>query len=330
MKRHPIAHGCAAFVLGLALSSLARAQSPAPPKAPPAQAADPDAQEKADALFSEGSTLFEQWQFVHAEQKYREALAHWEHPVIYLYLSRALEKQGHLEGAYETLEQALHRDPELLSPEDAEVAEELRTGLESRLARIEVHCAEAGAEVLLDGVPWFTAPGRLRKMIRPGQHVVIVRKPSYFPVTEVATLLPGKQTRIEIRLSVDEVRVERRWQPGTPWMVVGGGAATSLLGGLLLRQAMNDYAAFEKALIPCDGQLSCNQVSIQRRDSGAWKDTVGTSLLIVGSATAVIGVAGVLLNQPHSYRSEPMDDVKFDFAPLAFVDGAGFSARISF
>lgn len=330
MKRHRIRYECAVFILGLglALSMPARAESPTPPGA--LEEVAPDSQQKAEALFAEGSTLFEQWQFVHAEQKYREALTHWEHPVIYLYLSRTLEKQGHLEGAYEALQQALRREPDLLSAEDAQVGEELRTGLESRLAQIEVHCTEDGAEVSLDGVPWFIAPGPQRKMLRPGQHVIIARQAGYFSVTEVATLLPGKQTRVEIHMSVDEIRVERRWRPWTPWMVVGGGMVSSMVGGLLMRQAMNDYAAFEKALTACEGQFTCHQVSIRRHESGAWKDRVATGMLIAGSAAAVIGLAGVLLNQPHSYRSEPRNGVKLDFTPLVSGDGASVAARFEF
>jgi tetratricopeptide (TPR) repeat protein len=322
-------HGFAFFILVLALSEPARGQPPAPSQV--RQEVDPAARKKAEALFAQGSKLFQQWQFVHAEQKYREALTHWEHPAIYLYLSRTLEKQGHLESAYETLQQALHRDPELLSREDEQAAEELQTSLESRLAQIEVHCAAAGAEVLLDGVPWFNAPGPQRKMIRPGQHVIIARKAGYFPVTEVATLLPGKQTQVEIRMSADEIRLERRWQPWQPWTVVVGGVATSLVGGLLLRRALDDYAAFEEALADCSSMaVFCEQVSISPPDSGARKDAVGTGMLIVGGAAAVIGLAGVLLNQPRSYRSEPSDGVKLDFTPLVSVDGTGISARITF
>jgi hypothetical protein len=328
MKRHCLAHCWAVLVLGLALATPARAK----PSAPPAvrKQSPPTAQKKAEALFAQGSQLFQQWQFVHAEEKYREALTHWEHPIIYLYLSRTLEKQGHLEGAYETLQQALGQDSNLLSHADKQVAEELRTNLESRLAQIEVHCADAGAEVLLDGVPWFTAPGPHRKMIRPGQHVIIARKAGYFQVTEVATLLPGKQTRVELRMSVDEVRVERRWHPRTPWIVVSGGVATSLLGGLLVRQAMNDYAAVREDLTRFCGYYVCQPVSTRRRDSGGWKDAVGSGMLVAGSAAAVIGLAGVLLNQPHSYRSEPASDVKLDFAPLVSGAGAGVSARFEF
>lgn len=328
MRRYRAVHGWAFVVLGLVLSAPARAESPVSRK--PRQQVALSAQQQAEALFAAGSKLYQQWQFVHAEQKYREALTHWEHPVIYLYLSRTLEKQGHLESAYETLQQALRQAPELLSSDDTQVAGELRTSLEARLAQIEVHCADTGAEVLLDGVPWFTAPGPQRKMIRPGQHVIIARKAGYFPVTEVATLLPGKQTRVEVRLSADEIRVERRWQPWAPWTVVGGGVVTSLLGGLLVRQAMNDYQAIDEAFTRCKPLFSCGQVSLRRRNSGAWRDAVGTGMLIAGSAAAVIGLAGVLINQPHSYRSESTDGVRFDFAPLVSGDGAGVSAQISF
>lgn len=327
MKRHRAMHGCAVLVLALALSAPSYAEPPRRPEAQ--QNVTPIAQQKAEALFAQGSKLYQQWQFVHAEQKYREALTHWEHPVIYLYLSRTLEKQGHLESAYETLQQALHQDPKLLSREDAGVAGDLRTSLEARLAQIEVHCAEAGAEVLLDGVPWFRAPGPQRKMIRPGQHVIIARKAGYFPVTEVATLLPGKQTRVEVRLSVDEVRLERRWRQRTPWMVVAGGVTASLIGGMFLRQAMSDYADFEEEVTACE-PLVCKQVPIWRREGGAWREAVGTSMLLAGSAAVAIGLAGVLLNQPYSHRSEPKGGTKLDFAPLISGDGTGVSARIRF
>lgn len=327
MRRYRAVHGWTFFALALVLSAPARAESPEPRKT--RQQAPLSAQQKAEALFAAGSKLYQQWQFVHAEQKYREALTHWEHPVIYLYLSRTLEKQGHLESAYETLQQALHQTPELLSSDDTQVAAELRRNLEARLAQIEVHCADSGAEVLLDGAPWFTATGPQRKMIRPGQHVIIARKAGYFPVTEVATLLPGKQTRVEVRLSVDEVRIERRWRQMTPWMVVTGGVTTSLIGGLFLRQAMSHYANFEETISACEPPV-CLQVPIQHREEGAWRNAVGTGMLVAGSAAVVIGLVGVLLNQPYSYRSEPKGGTKLDFAPLAFGDGTGISAQISF
>jgi hypothetical protein len=78
------------------------------------------------------------------------------------------------------------------------------------------------------------------------------------------------------------------------------------------------------------GYLVCQPVSTRRQDSGAWKDAIGTGMLIAGGAAAVIGLAGVYLNQPQSHRSEPASDVKLDFAPMVSGAGAGVAARIEF
>lgn len=340
-------HICTCTLMVLALRGPARAQ-PEPDITPPVTADDsperlPSApQRRAAALFAEGTALFKQWRFDEAEGKYREALAHWEHPIIHLYLSRALDKQLRLVEAHATLQQAMrqaqsqaqgqaqsHERP-LLSPEDVQVAEELQKSLESRLAQVEVHCEVPGAEVSLDGEPWFTAPGRQRRMIGAGQHVLIARKPGYFPVTEPVSLIPGKQTRVVLRMTADVVHVERRWQPWQPWAVAGTGVAMSIAGGLFSRQARNDHAAFERAVAGCE-QAICVQVPTRRRDIGERNDAIGTTALITGGAILAAGLAGVLINLPRFRRSEPTSrEVELDLAPLVTGDTAGVSARIQF
>lgn len=188
----------------------AAAQSPArPPQIAAWQQASPEARQSADALFAAGSRLFRQWQFGEAEQKYRAALAHWQHPLIYLYLGRALEKQGDLEGAHEAVQRALRQQPPPFSAPDLQLAQDLRERLEARLARIEVHCEQEGAEVFFDGEPWFVAPGRHHRMARSGQHVIIARKQGYVPATKAIALTPGTLTRVEIRMGVDDIGVGR-------------------------------------------------------------------------------------------------------------------------
>jgi hypothetical protein len=285
---------------------------------------------RAVALFAEGTALFKQWRFDEAEEKYREALAHWEYPIIRLYLSRTLEKQLRLVEAHANLVQALRQGRTLLSSEDVLVAEELQKSLESRLAQIEVHCDVPGADVSLDGEPWFTAPGWQRRMAGAGQHVLIVRKPGYFPVTEPVSLIPGKQTRIVIRMAADVIHTKRRWQPWQPWAATGTGIAMSIAGGLFLRQARNHHAAFERAVAGCEQEI-CPQVPTWRRDIGERKDIFGTTTLIAGSALLAAGLTGVLINQPRTRRSEPTGrEVELDLAPLVSVDTAGISVRIPF
>ena len=197
-RPHPV-YACTLVGLGLlALSGPARAQQTALPAAPDATRppAAQDASLLAEERFAEGARLFKQWRFDEAEQQFREALSYREDPLIHLYLSRALEKQGRLVEAHEALQPAQRPGVEPLPAEDVQVAEDLRKSLEARLAQIEVSCDVPGAEVSLDGEPWFTAPGRQRRMIGAGQHVLIARKPGYFAVTEPVSLIPGKQTRV--------------------------------------------------------------------------------------------------------------------------------------
>jgi hypothetical protein len=328
-------HICICTLMVFALGGPARAQ-PEPEVTPPVAAEDSrenlpsGVPHRAAALFAEGAALFKQWRFDEAEGKYREALAHWEHPVIHLYLSRTLDKQLRLVEAHATLVQALRRGRTLLSPEDVQVAEELQKSLESRLAQIDAHCEVPGAEVSLDGAPWFTAPGRQRRMLSAGQHVIVVRKPGYFPITEPVSLIPGKQTRVVLRMTADVVHVERRWQPWQPWAATGAGIAMSIAGGLFLRQARDDHAAFERAVAGCE-QAICAPVLTRRRDIGERNDAFGTTAVITGGVILAAGLAGVLINQPRFRRSEPTSrEVELDLAPLVSGDTAGLSARIQF
>jgi tetratricopeptide (TPR) repeat protein len=323
------------MILGLvvyALSGPAQAQQSEP--AEPPEATMPPAAERSSSLaaerFAEGTTLFKQWRFDEAEQRFREALTYRDHPLIHLYLSRALEKQGRLVEAHEALQPALRPGAEPLPPEDVQVAEDLQKSLESRLAQIEVHCDVPGAEVFLDGEHWFTAPGRPRRMIGAGQHVLMARKPGYFPVAEPVSLIPGKQTRVVLRMTADVVQVERRWQPWQPWAVAGTGIAMSLAGGLLRRQAANDYTSFKDALDACQQEPPCQFVPTRRFDSGVWKERAGTGALLIGGSVLAAGLAGVLFNQPRVQRSEPAEDMEYEILPMAAGDTAGISVRIQF
>jgi tetratricopeptide (TPR) repeat protein len=345
--QHRHARACARLGLALlallALSGPARAQQSAPPAGPDATqppaapdatllppAAEP-ASRLAEKLFAEGAMLFKQLLFEDAAQRFREALMHQDHPLIHLYLSRVLEKQGRLVEAHEALQPALRAGVEPpLASEDVQVAESLRQSLESRLAQVEVSCDAPGAEVFLDGEPWFTAPGRQRRMITAGQHVLMARKPGYFAVAEPVSLIPGKRTRVLLRMTADVVHVERRWQRWQPWTVAGAGLATSLAGGLLLWEASSNYAAIQSDLDGCKEKPSC-AISTGRFDRAEWKERIGTGALIVGGSALAAGLAGLVLNLPRSWRSEPARGLEdLPLAPILSGDITGISARFQF
>lgn len=206
MKCLYLVHGVAVLVLtAITWPGLVRAQPSTQPPPVAWQQAGPEARQRADALFAEGSSLFRQWQFAPAEARYREALEHWQHPLVYLYLSRTLEKLGDLAGAYEALQQAMRQQPPPFSAPDLRLAEELRARLESNLARIEVRCEQEGAEVFFNGAFWFIAPGQQYQMARAGHHVITARKQGYAPVTLPVTLTAARLTRVELRVAPDDI-----------------------------------------------------------------------------------------------------------------------------
>ncbi|WP_428263683.1 tetratricopeptide repeat protein [Haliangium sp.] len=309
----------------------------APEPEPSASAADapmraPDSSaRRAEALYAEGAALFKQWRFDEAEAKFREALTLREHPVILLYLSRTLDKQFRLVEAHAVLMQALRGGRASMSPEDAQVAEDLQTSLESRLGQLEVNCDLPGTEVSLDGEPWFTAPDQQRRMVTTGQHVLLARAPGYFPITQSVSLIPGKQSRVVLRPTEDTVHAEQRWPSWQPWAVVGAGSVVSITGGLLWLEATRNHAEYENEVEECSQVLHCEGVQTRLRVTGERYDTVGTAALLIGGATFVAGLVGALLNQPHTWRSEPTGrETEFEIVPIVSGNTAVLSARLSF
>jgi hypothetical protein len=330
-----IRRACTCTLVTIALCGQAHAQ-PEPAPGPPATSEDSPERppfspsRRAEALFAEGAALFKQWRFDEAEQKFREALTHREHPLIHLYLSRALDKQLRLVEAHAVLMQALRQEHARLSPEDVQVAEDLQASLESRLSQIEVFCDEPGAEVSLDGEPWFTAPGQPRRMITAGQHVLIASKPGYFPITESVALIPGKQTRVVLRMTVDVVHVYRPWRLWQTWAVAGIGIAMSLTGGVLLLQAEKDYAAIQVELNTCTPNI-CEPVPPRRLESAEWKERIGAGALITGGTIVAAGLTVVLIKLGRTRRSKPSPGVEdLDILPMMSGDTAGISARLRF
>jgi tetratricopeptide (TPR) repeat protein len=330
MQRLLSARACT--LLGLAVLVLpgpARAQEPtAPPEEahPTAMSSWPLAAER----FAEGTRLFKQWRFGDAERAFREALTHADHPIIYLYLSRALEKQGRLLDAHEALEQALRPHLEPLPPREVEVAGQLRSSLDSRLAQIEVHCDAPGAEIAFDGEHWFTAPGPQRRMTNAGQHVLVARKPGYFPVAEPVSLIPGNRTRVVLRMTADVVHLSRRWPSWQPKAVTTAGMVVSVAGGLFLLQARADYAAIQKDLDACPSYCDLRGLT-GRYEDATWNERIGTGVLLTGSMLVAAGLAGMLLNLPQSRRAEPADGVEsLDIAPMISRDTAGVSLWLRF
>lgn len=298
----------------------------------------PEAQRTAKALFEAAVASHKQWLLADAVAGYEQALAHWEHPQIRFHLGRAQEKMGDTVAAYENLSRAMRWGPAPFTPEEAEMAREMLQRLEASLARLEASCDEPGAEVFLDGKPWFVCPGQGRAMLRPGEHAIIARKPDYFTLTSSVSLMPGKHARAEIRMT-PETTVRRRWEhwgPSKTWAVVGTSAALALAGGALEWMAARDIEAhderFEKV---CAGAPTCEPYAADPALREMRADARRENRLAVGAFTAagVAVVAGAMLgwlDRPSKYRNHDEGAVDFTVAPLVTQDSAGVSLGGSF
>ncbi|WP_437931562.1 hypothetical protein WMF37_20645 [Sorangium sp. So ce291] len=326
-----VARSTAQLLLPIALVALcarpARAQASPPPWH---QGVSEERKQRAQALFEEARELHRRAMLAEARTKYEEALASWEHPELRLYLARALASMGLPLLAYESLSLSLRWGPGWLAPElDQQARAAMRSLVEQELAAVEIHCDEPGAAVLLDGKPWFVAPGTGRRMVMPGEHVVVARKSGYFTVVRPIVVSAGKKASGRLALSVDAVVTRQRWPAWVPWATIGAGAALGAVGGGLLWHSGTSHESIDKRLqeecVP-----SCAPSDSDGYGGSVLENRLGIGALIAGGATVVTGMVLLFTNRPQSYRTEDRGGVKLELRPAASVGGAGLSARLVF
>ncbi|MGK4005290.1 hypothetical protein WMF31_21860 [Sorangium sp. So ce1036] len=312
-------------------ASPATAGSSSPPLPPPwHNGVSEEQKQRAQALFTEARALHRSMMLAEARAKYEEALAAWEHPELRLYLGRVLKSIGLPLLAYENLRLSLRWGPGSLDPErEQEARAALRALVTQDLAAIEIRCDEPGAAVLIDGKPWFLGPGTARRMVTPGEHVVMARKDGYFTVVEPLLVLAGKEASGQLALSVDTLIVHRRWPEWLPWATLGAGAALGLAGGGLMWHARAEHSTtYDQLKRDCDP--SCAPKPSDEHAPSVTKNDVALGALIAGGATALAGTVLLFLNMPQSYRTEDRGDLKLEIRPAASLDTASLSARIVF
>ena len=264
--------------------------------------------------------------------RYAEALSHWENPRIRWNLALVTKDMGQYLLAYEHLERALAWGPDAFDEQDWQELTAMRETLLARhLAVVEARCEQPGAEIALDGKPWFRGPGSARQVVLPGEHVITARKIGYFPTARNVVVPAGAQGAITVALSVDGFIEKRRWAAWKPWAVVGAGVAMAVLGAGFEVQARRDLAEAGPELTrECGSDVTCDPEfpSAYRRSLAEHRVAVG--LLNTAGPVVVAGLAMLFFNQPHSYRTEDRPGGSFELVPMASPDQAGVSARFRF
>ncbi|MFP2899129.1 hypothetical protein [Corallococcus sp. 4LFB] len=284
------------------------------------------------ALFGEGNALLKESIFVQAVEKYRQALARWDHPAIHYNLALALMNLDQPVEVHEHLVAALRFGPAPLEKEKFEYARNYKTLVEKQLARVDITCATPGATVTMDGQPLFVAPGRYEGLVRPGAHSIVATMTGFEPSDQSRTLLPGETTTLDLKLftSDDLIRYKRRWSAAMPWLVMGAGVAVAGGSAFLHLQSRDHFRAFESGIAECGGCVPPTAVA-DERSQGNLMQTGAIAGYAVGGAVLVTGAVLAVLNQPKPYRIEPgQEAATVQVTPLLGAGSGGAVATFRF
>lgn len=294
------------------------------------QQATADSRRQAQALFEQAIDKHLQLLRGDATELYEQALALWDNPDIRWNLALVLDNMGKYLPAHQQLQRALQWDTSLGAQRLGEVRERMRMLETQRLARIEARSDEPGADVRLDGQPWFRGAGTQSMLVTPGTHYIGATKPGYTPTSTSVVVAAGEQYRVTLRMVVDHLIETRRWLVRTPWSVVAAGAAVVAVGAVVERQALVHRDAAANTLArDCDMRFVCPRTRPPDSDRAVTDHWVAIGAFAAGGTAVAVGVVLAWLNQPKAHRPEvPTSPV--ELIPIASPAGAGVSARVQF
>lgn len=356
MRRSTMA-ALAAVLVGLAAPAAAQDAD----ERPWAKGVSPDEQRTALALFRDGNAALKEGLFPEAATRYREALKHWDHPAIHYNLVLALRGLDQPLELRQHLMKAIRYGAEPLDAAKFETAKLIQDTVEKQLARVEVRCDEPGAQVVMDGRPLFTAPGKYEEFVRPGPHTIVATKQGYL-TNQLSRALPaGELTALNLKLfkAEDLTKYKRRWSQAVPWGVIAAGAVVGLAGGGLHYGAVKSFDDFDQKVRDAGGSKPTDELN-SLRSQGNTMQGVAMGCYGVGGAALVTGAVLVYLNRlipyqdttgaapdkadpkapkaapgqpaaPAAPKPAPKDkDPGWSVAPLLAPDGAGLSATFRF
>lgn len=273
---------------------------------PWAKGVSKEQQEAALTLFREANALVKESIFVQANEKYRKALALWDHPAIHYNLALALMNLDQPVEVHEHLVAALRFGPDPLEAEKFEYARNYKVLVEKQLARVDISCDTPGTTVTLDGNTLFVAPGRYSGLVRPGAHSIVATKEGYLPTDQSRTLLPGETTALDLKMftSDDLIQYRRKWPAAVPWLVVGAGVAVGAGSGWFHFQARNNFRTLDTGVTDCGGCFLTPALDTNLNRARNYQ-TLAIGGYAVGGAALLTGAVLVYLNQPQPFRVDP-------------------------
>jgi hypothetical protein len=292
---------CAAAIVLACAAGTARAQSK-----PWAQGVDEARQARANALFEEGNRLFAEKSNTAALERYRAAIAIWDHPMVQFNMAVTLIRLDRLLDAAEALDRALRYGAQPFTPELYQQALDYRRLLGGRVGTVEASCTQDGVQVLLDGSPWFVCPGTQQRRVLAGEHAIVATGATYQPLSRRVIVAGGVVSREALKLvALDAaVRLEYPTARWIPWTVAAVGAAVGFGGLGVWFSGRGEMDRFDERYAidcwtGCETDLSAHDDLRALRDGARRTSAIGVSMMIAGGVVAVGGVIwGGALNRP--------------------------------
>ncbi|MBK7863595.1 MAG: hypothetical protein IPJ65_34315 [Archangiaceae bacterium] len=279
-------------------------------KRPWAEGVSPAEQTLALDLFREGNNALKEPNFSRAVIKYREALAHWDHPAIHYNLALALLNLDQPLETHEQFVASLKYGAAPLDSDKFEQATRYKALLEKQLAGVDIRCNMEGATVKLDGKTLYVAPGRYTGLTTAGPHSIVATKEGYI-TNELSLPLPAGETKVfELNLLTtdDLTEYKRLWPQYVPYVVLVVGAVVAGSGLGMHLGARRVYSIYDNQVSGCaaespfQGGCRLTPQLASQKQSGDILQTAAFAAYAVGGAVVVIGAALLYANRLQPYR----------------------------
>jgi len=259
---------------------------------------------QAKQVLDEATDLFVEHRYPEALERFRAALAIWDHPALRFDIVRCLIQLDRPLEAADNLEHALAYGKAALPGTTYEQALEFQKLLANQIGVLAIHCREPDVAIRVDGRELGRCPLDQTIRVEPGDHFVVGSKRGFLTETRTAEVFGGKRADVAIApVSLMKAAVEvRRWHAAVPWSVLGAGLAVAGVGGLLRLQATDDMAAYDTAIrldcrtTGCSTTMVDRELNVRARHENDAAVVVGS----VGAAAAIVGGVLLYLNRTHT------------------------------
>jgi hypothetical protein len=260
-------------------------------------------QAKANALFAEANQLFAEQAHAPAVEKYRAALALWDHPMIRYNLAVTLIRLDRLLEAAEELQHALRYGNQPFTSELYQQAQDYQRLVAGRVGDIEATCTQPDVHILLDGKLWFVCPGTKRQRVLAGEHALLGEREHFLTSARRVVVAGGAVTSQTVALVTLDSAVTfrypiRRW---VPWAIAAGGTAVGLAGLAMWssgKSSLDQFYANLASTCPTGCNLKDHPNLVSQRNSAELKGQLGVGVMVGGGAIVVGGLVAAIVNRP--------------------------------